>query len=210
MTNPPPELKIPRYSWPTSGWWATIVGTLIGGIVFLAPDTIELPILSRVLLFLAIAILPAAMILIGTWFHRLLVFYRRATNYESAILAFSDIQTELDKNSQLTNLLLQERQSTRAFKIEHAYLYNSVAYIALNKKPGFTADPGDILTVVDQSNGKHLGDFEVTELKPKHYIARALGDIDALWMGYIVQNGASPSAPPPESLAIKFQKNDDQ
>jgi hypothetical protein len=162
------------------------------------------------MLFIGLAIVPAAAIFISTFIRRTIVFLRRANTYQLALASISTLRAELDRNSQLTNMLLQERQNTRGLKIDHSYYYDSVAYIALNRKSGFSCAVGDILTVVDQTNGKHLGDFEITELRSRLYIARAVGEIDALWKGYIVQTGATHSAPPPDSLAIRFQLDNDK
>ncbi|TWU61112.1 hypothetical protein V7x_54240 [Crateriforma conspicua] len=210
MDEDAPELEYPKYQWPTSGWWFTIVGTLFGGIVFLAPNAIDMPILSRVLLFVAVAIAPAAVIFASTFLRRFVTFFRRGKNYEIALSNIAQLRDEISRGTQLTNLLLQERQNTRALQIEHGYYYDNYAYISLHRKKGFAVAVGDVLTVVDQTNGRNLGDFQITELKPKTYVGKATGDIDPLWLGYIVQTGTTPSAPPPDSLAIKFLINDEQ
>lgn len=209
MNDQATSYEFPAYSWPTSGWWFTVVGTIAGGVIFLAPAVANWPLFTRLTLFAAIASLPAASIFFKTYASRLFVFYRRAVAYDSTQEELRNLRDESEKNCNLAAILLQERQNANSLQIENGYIYDAIPFVSLYRKRGFKVEIGDRMTVVDCTNGMHLGDFEITEKNPQKYIAKAIADIHPLWMGFMVQTGATPSAPPPDSLAIRFKNGDE-
>ena len=50
-----------------------------------------------------------------------------------------------------------------------------------------------------------MGKFEIVERKPDRYVARAVGNIDPIWLGSMIDTGATPLAPPSNTIAMTFQ-----
>jgi hypothetical protein len=44
---------------------------------------------------------------------------------------------------------------------------------------------GDRLTVLSVSDGVVMRNFEISETRTQDYLARSLGDMDRLWLGFV-------------------------
>ncbi len=47
-----------------------------------------------------------------------------------------------------------------------------------------------------------MGTFEVVQVLSTHYIARNSSNVNALWLGYVLDKGGVESSPPPNVMAL--------
>ncbi len=152
--------------------------------------------------------LSPALWVIGAFLLRLLcALNNRARAYVTIREAYNAILIEQEQSKSLIYALMRERENHRTLRIEYCYFYNERAFIALTRKKGFRVQVGNAFTVVDQENGLVMGDFVITDDKGDCYLAMSPQNIDAVWLGYIRQAGASRSEPPPSAVALFIESN---
>ena len=61
---------------------------------------------------------------------------------------------------------------------------------------------GDIVDVLDQDDNKFMGRFKVTESRENDYYAEGIINIDALWLGYVRQQGETTVIPHMVAICI--------
>ena len=205
MTGPAHHrIPDPEFRWPASGWWFTAIGALIGGVFLVAPGSIELPVLGRLLVCMVLMFTPAIGVVLRHIWRRDRAFARRARAYGVLVTSLGDANYELDRANSVINELVRERHERSSLRIAYCYLYDGNPMIALERKRGFRVKVGDSLTVVDLDAGRVLGTFEVTEDGGNLCRARSSGSMDALWLGYMKKSGPVHSEPPPNALAIRL------
>jgi hypothetical protein len=94
------------------------------------------------------------------------------------------------------------------YEVDRVILHDSKYYVALRKKPGPALPDGTIFVVMDITDGSIMGRFRVTETKKLAYLAIAVGDIDALWAGYIHSKNSVECSPPPNTAAFVFPEQE--
>ncbi len=203
-------IDYPPLYWPTSGWWLTAFGALIGALLLLFPNSTGLSLAERIELCFLLAIAPAIFVASVHGFRLARVFISRARQYAELHRVIYDLKKERDRAFGAVNALVREREEERAFRIAHCYYYQSTPMIVLQRKRGLRANVGDSLTVVDRDTGRALGLFRVTDDGGDGYQAKGTEDIDPLWLGYMVQSGTAHSAPPPGALAILLNPTGDE
>jgi hypothetical protein len=202
MADTPPRLDYPNLRWPDSGWWFTIIGTLVGLLLLVAPDATNQSFRIRLLACVGITLLPASVILAIYPLRIALVRGRRLQQYDALHSTISNLQGEVAKSATAIQALVQEREDRRAFKIEYCYFYESTVVVAISRRQGIRLQAGSKLIVVDQSEWRNLATIQITGSNGKCYLAKGLDDFDPLWLGYIRQAGASHSSPPPGAIAL--------
>ncbi len=138
----------------------------------------------------------------------MICFWRRGKAYDKIVIRINALTVELQNSYELAEQLINERQAKRALQIKNCYCDNGHACLSLYLKRGFALEVGDQIDVIDQENSKSMGKFEIVERKPDIYVARHTKNIDAVWFGSMMENGAAPCPPPTNTIAIKFQTNE--
>lgn len=207
LSNKADRIAMPSWKWPDTGWYFTAIGAFLGLLLLVAPDSIKLTFLPRVILAIVASLAPGLWI-IGTHIQKVLVaLYLRSKDYDVIRDSYDEVFSEQQNSKSLINALMRERENRRTLRISHCYCYLGNAYIALTRKKGFRVGVGDSFTVVDQENGQALGDFMITEAQEESYIGKSQGNINAVWFGYIRQAGTARSEPPPTAVALFIDSN---
>lgn len=198
----------PALRWPTSGWWFTVIGALIGVVFLVVPKFIELPLLARLLVFGALVFVAVVLhILLHAWrLNR--VFARRARAYGAVVTSLDETTFKLDRANSVINELVQERQERNSFQIAYCYFVDDKPMIALERKRGVRLKVGDTLAVIAPDLGV-LGTFDVIDDAGRQCRAVSSGPMDALWLGSMKQAGAIHSEPPLLALAMRLSVEGD-
>ena len=150
MEHPEHDLDYPPYRWPQSGWWFTLAGFLIGGLLLLSPKSIDLSLTYRLIIFATLSAVPALFIFFVTLARRLRKFWQREKRVPALVEKISDLNSELQNSYRLAGQLITERQNTRAFQIENCFCVNDEPCISIFLRNGIALEVGDELHVVDQ------------------------------------------------------------
>lgn len=194
----------PKFKWPTVGWVATIVAALVALSLFLFPEATRFPLYCRFGAVIGVLLLPT--LLIGSVYAIRVagVFCRRALCYHVLLGRIEILKQELDSTQLFTRLLVEERQGRNVFQIDYCYAYDMRIFIALKKKRGAKIAAEAFISVVDRKTGSTKGEFTVSEVHNTHYLCEKAGFMDAVWLGYVKQQGTNHSEPPPDVLAFAW------
>lgn len=204
-------IPYPRFAWPRSGWWFTVLGALAGICVILYPDISHLSLVHRFAIAFGLSVLPGVLLILLFAARTLSVFCRRAISYKTLLGQISVLEDKLGSTQLAVRWLLQERQNRNAYLIAFCYEYENRTFIALRKKRGRTLSEGQKITVVDTRTDDVIGHFTLTRQENDHYLCERDRYMDALWLGNIKQYGSQHSEAPPEALAIAiFEKRGDE
>lgn len=196
------EIVYPRLAWPRTGWWFTVLGTLIGITIVLYPDITSLKLTHRVAIAVGLIILPGLMVILLCLAKVIIVFFRRAVNFDALLTEINGLEQKLESAQFAVGRLIQERANRNAYPIVFCYTYENRTFIGLRKKKGPTISDGQKVTVIDTQTGYVMGHFCVMRQTDDHYLCEREGYMDALWLGNIKQHGSQHSEAPPEALAI--------
>lgn len=217
----PPELAWPRWRWQFA-IWSSIIGFIVGLGAFVLPGTEELSVRGRVLASIGIValILGSYLAIWGASALRILLLIvhhypisRRyalkrdveLTQTRQQLLTISDAleqkAEELRQAVSLNTLLLQSLE-IEAFEIESCTYYRERMHIRLRKTPRARLKLADRLVVVDRIF-QVQGVFEVTQVRENDYFATAVSNLDAIWSGFVRQQGETLA--PPDMIAISIQ-----
>jgi hypothetical protein len=199
------NIPYPRFAWPRSGWWSTLLGAFAGIAVILYPDVSHLTFVYRVGIAAGLIVLPGLLVILGFAGRIVFVFCRRAAGFQNLLNQIMEVEKKLRSTQLIVEWLLQERQNRNAYSIAFCYAYGNRTFIALRKKRGRTLSGGQKIVVVDRTLGV-IGEFALTRQEDQHYLCERNGYIDALWLGNIKQYGSQYSVPPPEALAIAMSE----
>ncbi len=202
MTDRSQTVEYPHLTWPSSGWWFTVIGALAGLVILVFPSITELALSHRVAIALLLLLIPAFFILIGYFIHVATVFCRRANYFETHLSNIQALTEKLITAQSIISDLIYERQNRNAYTISYCYCYNDRTFIALRKKHGVSLGVGLKVTVVEPETGSVIGNFRGIKDDNDHLLCQNDGYMDALWLGNVRQHGSQHSEAPPEALAI--------
>jgi hypothetical protein len=202
MTDRSQKVEYPHLTWPSSGWWFTVIGALIGLGILLFPSITELALPRRVAIALLLLLIPTFFILIRYISQIASVFCRRANRFDTHLAYMKSLREKLVSAQSTISDLVYERQNRNAYAISYCYCYNDRTYIALRKKRGVNIEEGARVAVVDFKTGSVMGDFRGIKDADDHFLCQKEGYMDALWLGNVRQHGSQHSEAPPEALAI--------
>ncbi|MBI1311935.1 hypothetical protein GC176_11635 [bacterium] len=200
--EPPDYHDYPKLLTPTAGGVATAIGTVLGVVVFLRPETGSWELSTRIGVAIGVAIVPFALWGVSHLWRCTLVRTERLRDYDALHEAHRQASESLQQATDTISLLMRERQEVRTLRINYCYTYDSKVLMSLRRKAGFKPEVGSAVIVLGRNDGQVYGHFRITEDNGESYTATAQGNIDPLWKGYIVQNGAGRSEAPPESIAV--------
>jgi hypothetical protein len=90
----------------------------------------------------------------------------------------------------------------RSIEIELVQHYNERLHLRLRRRTGLNLEVGSEIKVIDLTEGSIMGTFEVVQVLSTHYIARNSSNVNALWLGYVLDKGGVESSPPPNVMAL--------
>lgn len=198
----------PTFRWPTSAWWFTVIGALIGVVFLVVPRFIELSLLGRLVVCGALIFVAASLPVLRYVWRRDRVFARRARSYGAVVASLDETNFKLDRANSVINKLVLERDERNSFRIAYCCIVDDKPMIALERKRGARLKVGDTLTVVAPDLG-FLGTFEVIDDAGKQCRAITSGPMNALWLGSMKQAGAIHSEPPILALAMRLSVEGD-
>ncbi|HEY0766261.1 MAG TPA: hypothetical protein VGD61_28020 [Pyrinomonadaceae bacterium] len=195
----------PVWSVPKFGWWAgaySIAFTVVG--FFYAFFTAQHHPFRALIVAL---LLPLVAIVFEHVARCAATIYRRFAQYENLLEVIQRARYALIESRQ--QLAVSEAVvgdllvAFAKIEIELVQVYGGVVFLTLRPKKRMTLHIGHKVRVIDFTDGKLMGTFEITQIAP--YRAKALGDLNPVWSGYLHQAGAESSAPP-NSAAILIEK----
>jgi len=195
----------PVWSVPKFGWWASaysIAFTVVG--FFYAFFTAQHHPFRALIVAL---LLPLVAIAFELVVRCAATIYRRFAQYENLLQVIQRARYALIESRQ--QLAVSEAVvgdllvAFAKIEIELVQMFGGVVFLTLKPKKRMTLQIGHRVRVIDFTDGKVMGTFEITQIAP--YRARALGDLNPVWSGYLHQAGAESSAPP-NSAAILIEK----
>lgn len=201
MTDSNDGMYYPKFRWPVSGWWFTVVGALAGLAVLMFPGLSLICDRQRFYVCLLLIAMPGGIILLLHSTRCLCVFIKRALSYERLKQAIVSLEQRLGAAQRSLTALLQERQQRNAFEIAYCFAFDHRTFVALIRKGGWVPTVGSYVAVIEQDSGSLIGEFRVQKDFDRYHICELVGYIDALWLGNVKQNGTLHSEPPPEAVA---------
>jgi hypothetical protein len=202
----PPKADWPRLSIPKLGWWwagAYAAALTAVGFFYAVFTAQHHP--WRALI--AVVILPFIAIASDYIVRCAATAYRRFVQYGQL---HDQLRTTDGRLTQVNEQLLGTQSLVRylvvgspRIEIELVQQINGRVFLKLKPGRAVKLQKGDIVQVVDFTDGAAMGTFEITEIKP--CLAKALTDLNPVWSGFIHEAGAESSAPG-NSAAILIEK----
>ena len=205
-----PDLPDPRLDWPGWGWWLGLVGVIGSLLLIIWP---EIPLLSwgcRIGLLALLVIVAPCLLVFGRHAYRCArVAVARAKEYPAIAESLEDSIEERERAYSLISQLRLVLTSRDVFDLAYCFLSNGQAFLAVRIEKHDELGQGAMLKVVAET-GQLLGTFAVVKVETEYYIARAQGQVDPLWMGYMKQTGAAHSEPPVGAVAVRIMETGDR
>ena len=201
MTDSNDTIYYPKFRWPVSGWWFTVVGAVAGLAVLMFPGLSLLCDRQRFYVCLLLIVVPSGIILLSHSTRCVGVFIKRALRYGRLTQAITSLEQRLGAAQRSLTALLQERQQRNAYEIAYCYAFNHRTFVALRRKRGRAPTVGSDVAVIEQDSSALIGEFRVQKDSDRYHICELVGYIDALWLGNVKQHGTQHSEPPPEVVA---------
>lgn len=195
-----------RLSWPQRtvydiAWWAGIFGTLFGVLTpfYSAFTALLIAVLATPLIFAAIFLIKGGR-----------VAYMRIRDYPFLYQLTEDRTTALQEARNTVLSLSDELFGERTLEIEVVQYYNEKLHLRLKRSERLNLSVGSEIKIIDLSDGALMGTFEILQLLPNQYVARNTANVNALWLGYILEKGGVESLPPPNVVAVSIARGQSQ
>lgn len=196
----------PRWPMPKFSWWAgaySVAFTIVGFFYFALTDQHH-P-WRALIAALLLPLLPIGCEYVGRC---AATIYRRFAQYEPLLDVIRQAKYEVvQSRKQLSISESLVRDLLVAFgriEIDLVQVFGGGVFLTLKPKKTMKVEIGNRVRVIDLTDGKAMGTFQITQITPV-CLAKALGDLNPLWSGYLHQAGAESSAPP-NSAAILIEK----
>jgi hypothetical protein len=198
----PPRLEKPQWQWLPR--LLELVPFLLGFVLLFFPTLIDSwvrwPI--GVVLMSAPVSVPALIWLCKAG----RVAFQRVRHYSCLYEYAQSTGADLTQAQRRIYGFLQRQVETRASEITGACHRDGKLYITLKKHRGRRLAKGDSLLVLDNEDGKLMGEFEVTEVRADEYYAVGVNAVDPVWLGRVRQQGETRMLP--GMVAIQPYKDD--
>jgi len=204
MSQDSGQLDYPRFHWPTSGWWFTVLGVVLSLGSFIFPPVAGASLWSRACFSLTVVVIPPLVIAALYCAKAAKVFCRRALCYGGNMRKISLLQERIEVAQCTVVGLVAERQARTPLTIDYCYTSGEQVIIALRKKPGPALRCGAGVAVIDLQTGSVMGSFKMVRERDGRYLCRLDGYMDALWLGDIKQHGSQRSEAPLDAIALAF------
>lgn len=204
----PSKYSWPTWKWPESIWWWAVVAVFATIVFWLFPDKKTLSKVHQFELGILILLSPFVFVVLRYAGRLLASASGRVVSFGNLYQLWESSSSQLRKTEALCAEFLRERQSRRAFRIQHTFIQGDAAYIAIVPKQGIRLSTGQRLYVVGV-DGNFRGTFEVIDDDNPTRHAKSMGDMDALWLGWARQAGAARSDPPVGSTALLLTADGD-
>lgn len=201
------NIPYPRFVWPNSGWWFTVIGAIAGLAVILYPDISDFELMPRIIISVCFTVCPAVLLLLAFILRYLIAVTNRARALTDAQEKVRALESDLLATRDVVRALLLERSNRRAYTIVHCYIYADRTFIALRKRTGPTLMENQRIAVVDTQTSAVMGHFIYRRTEGENYVCEQDGHMDALWLGFIRQAGTQYSVAPPEALAFAIMES---
>jgi hypothetical protein len=202
----PARTEWPGWSMPKFGWWAgaySVAFTIVGFFYFALTDQRH-PWRALIAAFL----LPPVAVGCEYVGRCAATVYRRFAQYELLLdvirLAKYEVAQSREQLSISESLVRDLLVAFGRIEIDLVQVFGGSVFLTLKPKKSMKVDIGNRVRVIDLTDGKAMGTFQITQITPV-CLAKALGDLNPLWSGYLHQAGAESSAPP-NSAAILIEK----
>jgi hypothetical protein len=200
------KLAWPRWNWRESSWWLTTAGAAGGFAVLLIPSLTTADLRTRIIAAtVAVVALPLILLVIIHLIRTASVAVRRAAAFPELTETVQTTSEQLVRARSAVTALAADRPELPRFEIYRVLNHGSTVTIAVTKSRR-KLDVGDILVVVDTTDGVVLGDFQVSEIRSDVYRTTAL-TIDPLWAGSVIQSHQPETLPPPGVVALLKKKD---
>ena len=203
----PNEYSWSRIRWRT-GFWLAFIPSILAFVVFFWPKITEQETPSGLRLLIGIPLVMAP-ILVPIFFW-LIANIRTALNRIREFGNLWEISNDRADENELLKanfakfvLEVTERQS---HDLKGAKIQNSHVYISVTKGPKPKLTDDDQLWVIDITDLRLMGIFQVAQETASEYYAVSIGGIDPLWKGEIHQQGEVHMFP--NMTAISISKGD--
>lgn len=188
----PDEPRWPSVRRRDSGWWFTVLGTVLGAAgIYLTLRGVGADQLSPVTVVAVVVVLT---VLLGLLLYGLNVLYvgiRRALGYARLYKYATELQRDLEEGAERIELLHEvvslagQVLEPLEVEIRGVTIIASEPYLIVAEKAR-KPRPGDRLVVLDWLGRTVRGQFEVGEwYEDGAYRARAARDMDAMWWGFV-------------------------
>ena len=186
----PPPLEWPKIKWQAEVWW-TIFPSLLGIILFFFPQLTANSTLAQYRLIIGVPLALAPLIVpFVLWLLMVCkVVIERANYYSSLQLkadqAIDDVEHLRKSYFDLAKQIADERQ----FEIISVANVDGKMFILIQKRKTPKVHQGDSMIVVHKEDGLLMGIFQVIEVRSKEIYAQGISNLDAVWSGYVRQQG---------------------
>jgi hypothetical protein len=184
--------------WPRwqFGWWMAAYGFIftVGGFMYFALTDQKHP-WRALIAGLLLPVLLNACVFIGRSAE---TAYIRYAQYAHLLELIHNTKGDLDRTRQqlsATESLVRDLLvASRRIEIDLVQQINGHVFLTLKPKRSIRLQKGNRIQVVDFTDGAVMGTFQITEIAPV-CLAKALGDLNPVWSGYIHQVGVESSRP---------------
>jgi len=188
-------IALPKIRWK-SEFWLALIPFLLGALGMFLP---QCPKILAILLFFAPLYCP----IVEYTYNLAKVGVQRVKHYpKTHLIAQQAIKNAEDCRIQYVQLAMgiDER---KIFEISEAtYSHSIEMYISLKKKRNPAVTPGDRFVVIDMSDQYLMGIFEVVDIQSQTIYAKAVGQLDSLWAGYVKQTVRMMSFPKMRAILV--------
>jgi hypothetical protein len=185
----PPDLKWPRVQWRIN-LWLDLISVLLAFIVLFWPGLVQEG-LEHIRFLVGIPLLLVPLLVpVLPWLCKVSYVVCRRAHYYPTLRQRA--QREIDKLNEMEKNLFDIALTSSAghlFEIARAGCYEDKLWIVLNKPKSPKLAEGDALLVAHIEDGRAMGLFEVTQVRDTEYYAIGISSVDALWWGYVRQQG---------------------
>lgn len=101
--------------------------------------------------------------------------------------------------------LYRELTGGRICEVYKVRYFKERLHLSIVREADKDSTRGDVVRVIDTTDGDIMGVFEVTEVSETSFEAKSTHYVNPLWLGYILQSRAE-STLPPDTVAILFPK----
>jgi hypothetical protein len=124
--------------------------------------------------------------------------------FETLKSDLSGVSAKLEEANAAISNLVQVINHAIKFEVKNVLLYKECLYVELEKNQDGELAHGDKIVIVDTTDGRVMGQFEITEIKAREYRAKSMGSVDSLWLGFVRLKGDGSYPVPPDTIALQI------
>lgn len=201
----------PRWHLPDSAWWFTVWGGVAALITFLFVSFSSVGLFARIIITAFAFLIAPLGVSIFSYGYKLLCYIRkRLSVYDDLYIDWLTLNERLSKANETVLSLGSSVERKNVLELKRVHFFRDKLHVFIKKRRGLSLEEGQLIVVIDISDGLTLGYFRVSEVRQSEYLAQQEDDsIDPLWLGFIKNTGESEMYPPAGSVGLLVSEDID-